>query len=187
MNLIFLGPPGAGKGTQAKIVVERLGIIQVSTGDILRAAVKNGTELGLKAKAYMDRGDLVPDEVVIGIIEDRIKEPDCSAGFILDGFPRTMEQAKALDDILSKLGTKIDHVINFEVNEEELVSRLMARAEAEGRSDDNPESVRNRLRVFQEKTQPLVDYYKGTGILRNIYGLGDIQEVAGKVQAVLGA
>lgn len=187
MNLIFLGPPGAGKGTQAKIVVDRLQSVQISTGDILRAAVKEKTELGLKAQEYMDRGDLVPDEIVIGIIKERIKAPDCANGFILDGFPRTIEQAKALDELLKKSNMKIDHVINFEVNDEELIARLLSRAKAEGRSDDNPESIRNRLKVFNEKTQPLIDYYRSVQVLRNVYGLGEIQEIANKVKSLIGS
>lgn len=187
MQLIFLGPPGAGKGTQAKIFLDRAGIVQISTGDILREAVSKGTELGKQAKSFMDKGELVPDSVVIGIIEQRIQEPDCKKGFVLDGFPRTIEQAKALDGILSKLGIKMDHVVNFEVPDEELVKRLLGRAAQEGRSDDNPESIKNRLQVFKDKTQPLISYYEEKKILRNINGTGSTGEIADKVKSVVGA
>lgn len=187
MQLIFLGPPGAGKGTQAKIFLDRAGIVQISTGDILREAVSKGTELGKQAKSFMDKGELVPDSVVIGIIEQRIQEPDCKKGFVLDGFPRTIEQAKALDGILSKLGIKMDHVVNFEVPDEELVKRLLGRAAQEGRSDDNPESIKNRLQVFKDKTQPLISYYEEKKILRHIHGTGTTSEIAEKVKSVVGA
>lgn len=186
MQLIFLGPPGAGKGTQAKIFLERAGIVQISTGDILRAAVANGTELGKQAKSFMDKGELVPDSVVIGIIEQRIREPDCQKGFVLDGFPRTIEQAQALDAILEKLGLSIDHVVNFEVPDDELVRRLMGRAVQEGRSDDNPESIKNRLQIFKDKTQPLISYYEQKGKLRHVAGLGSTAEIAERVKAVVG-
>lgn len=186
MQLIFLGPPGAGKGTQAKIFLDRSGIVQISTGDILRAAVSKGTELGIKAKGFMDKGELVPDSVVIGIIEQRIQESDCKKGFVLDGFPRTIEQAKALDAILAKLGIALNHVINFEVGDEELVKRLLGRAAAEGRSDDNPESIKNRLQVFKDKTQPLISYYEERKILRHIAGTGTTGEIADKVKSVVG-
>nr|WP_245536790.1 adenylate kinase [Turneriella parva] len=186
MQLIFLGPPGAGKGTQAKIFLDRSGIVQISTGDILRAAVSKGTDLGKEAKSYMDKGELVPDSVVIGIIEQRIQEPDCAKGFVLDGFPRTLEQARALDSILAKLKIELSHVINFAVPDEELVKRLLGRAEQEGRSDDNPESIKNRLQVFKEKTQPLIQYYTDKKILRDINGLGTTAEIAAAVQNVVG-
>lgn len=187
MQLIFLGPPGAGKGTQAKIFLDRSGIVQISTGDILRDAVGKGTDLGKQAKSFMDKGELVPDSVVIGIIEQRIQQDDCKKGFVLDGFPRTIEQAKALDGILAKLGIQMDHVINFEVPDEELVKRLLGRALEEGRSDDNPESIKNRLQVFKDKTQPLISYYEGKKILRHINGTGATGEIADKVKAVVGA
>lgn len=186
MQIIFLGPPGAGKGTQAKIFLDRAGIVQISTGDILRAAVANGTELGKQAKSFMDKGELVPDSVVIGIIEQRIQEPDCKKGFVLDGFPRTIDQAQALDGILEKLGLNIDHVVNFEVPDDELVRRLLGRAEQEGRSDDNPESIKNRLQIFKDKTQPLISYYEGKKKLRHIDGLGTTADIAEKVKAVAG-
>ncbi|MBV6492866.1 MAG: adenylate kinase [Turneriella sp.] len=186
MQLIFLGPPGAGKGTQAKIFLERAGIVQISTGDILRASVSKGTPLGLKAKSFMDQGALVPDDVVIGIIEQRIQEEDCKKGFILDGFPRTLEQAKALDEILAKRNIKMEHVINFNVPDEELIKRLLGRASQEGRSDDNPESIKNRLQIFKDKTQPLINYYEEKKILRHVDGVGTTDEIAERVKAVVG-
>lgn len=186
MQLIFLGPPGAGKGTQAKIFLDRSGIVQISTGDILRAAVSKGTELGKQAKSFMDKGELVPDSVVIGIIEQRIQEADCKKGFVLDGFPRTIEQAEALDAILAKLSIALNHVVNFEVPDEELVQRLLGRAAQEGRSDDNPESIKNRLQIFKDKTQPLIRYYEGKKILRHINGTGSTAEIAEKVKTVVG-
>lgn len=186
MNLIFLGPPGAGKGTQAKIFLDKTGLIQISTGDILRDAVKNGTKLGLEAKGFMDSGALVPDSVVIGIIDERIQKPDCAKGFILDGFPRTIDQAEALDKILSSHNKSIDHVVSFDVPDEELVKRLLSRAEIEGRADDNIDSIRNRLKVFKEKTQPLVDYYEKKGKLRHIDGVGSTEEIAGRVATSTG-
>lgn len=187
MQIIFLGPPGAGKGTQAKIFLDRAGILQISTGDILRAAVAKGTDLGNQAKAFMDKGELVPDSVVIGIIEQRIQEPDCQKGFVLDGFPRTIEQAQALDAILEKLNINLDHVVNFEVPDDELVKRLLGRAAQEGRSDDNPESIKNRLQIFKDKTQPLISYYEQKKKLRHISGLGSTAEIADRVKAVVGA
>lgn len=187
MQLIFLGPPGAGKGTQAKIFLDRSGIVQISTGDILRSAVAKGSELGLKAKSYMDKGELVPDSVVIGIIEQRIQEPDCKKGFVLDGFPRTLDQAKALDEILKKLDLAMNHVVNFEVGDDELVKRLLGRAAEEGRSDDNPESIKNRLQIFKDKTSPLIQYYEQKQILRHIVGTGTTAEIAERVKTVVGA
>ncbi len=186
LQLIFLGPPGAGKGTQAKIFLDRSGIVQISTGDILRAAVSKGTDLGKQAKSFMDKGELVPDSVVIGIIEQRIQESDCAKGFVLDGFPRTLEQARALDAILEKLNIELSHVVNFEVPDEELVKRLLGRAEQEGRSDDNPDSIKNRLQIFKEKTQPLIQYYSDKKILRHINGLGTTAEIATNDQNVVG-
>ncbi|MCS6984192.1 MAG: adenylate kinase [Leptospiraceae bacterium] len=181
-----MGPPGAGKGTQAKILMDRLGIVQISTGDILRDAVRKGTPLGLKAKDYMDRGDLVPDEVMIGIIEERVGQKDCERGFLLDGFPRTIPQAEALDALFAKTGKAIDAVVTLTAKEEELVKRLLSRAEAEGRSDDNPESIRTRLQVFREKTQPLIDYYRSRGKLVEVDGLGTVEEVAERIKEALG-
>lgn len=186
MNLIFLGAPGAGKGTQAQLIEKKFNIIQISTGDILRQAVKDATELGKTAKEYMDQGALVPDDVVIGIIKDRILQDDCKNGFILDGFPRTTEQASALDAILEENSLEIDHVININVPQEELIQRLLKRAEIEGRSDDNIDSIKNRLSVFEEKTLPLINYYRKSDKLRDINGLGDIDTITSDIEKVLG-
>ncbi len=185
MNIIFLGAPGAGKGTQAQIVEKKYKIVQISTGDILRSAVKAGTPLGLEAKGFMDKGALVPDAVVIGLIKDRIAMDDCRNGFILDGFPRTTDQALALDKILAQNSMSIDHVVNIDVPQNELVQRLLKRAEIEGRSDDNLDSIKNRLVVFEEKTKPLIDYYKKNGKLRNINGLGSVDEITGAIEQVI--
>jgi adenylate kinase len=206
MNLILLGGPGAGKGTQAKKLIEKFQIPQISTGDILRAAVKEGTEMGRKAKEYMDAGKLVPDEVVIGIIKDRLAQPDAQKGFILDGFPRTVPQAEALDKVLQGLGSKIDHVVSIDVDEEALVTRLTGRRtcknadcgqmyhvkftppKKEGvcdrcgnelyqRDDDNEATVRNRLATYNQATAPLIDYYKAKGLVRPIKGVGSIDDI----------
>lgn len=185
MILIFMGPPGAGKGTQSKLIEEEFKFPQISTGDILREAVANQTEMGKKAKEYMDAGDLVPDSVVIGIIADKISTPECKKGFILDGFPRTIEQAKALDVLLNSNHKKINYVISFEVPEQELVDRLLGRAKIEGRADDNIDSIKNRLSVFREKTQPLIDYYKEMGSLVEVNGLGEVAEISERVKKIL--
>ncbi len=186
MILIFMGPPGAGKGTQSETVVDKLSIIQISTGDILRKAVNEQTALGVEAKRYMDSGNLVPDEVVIGIIRERIVEDDCQNGFILDGFPRTVAQAEALDEMLQEAGKKIDHVVYFDVPEKELIIRLLSRAEKEKRSDDNLETIQNRLNVFREKTEPLLEYYKSRDSLRFIEGTGTIEDVKGRLFKAIG-
>ena len=212
MNIILLGPPGAGKGTQAKMLIDEYQIPQISTGDILRAAVKEGTPLGKEAKSYMDKGALVPDSVVIGIVEERIQEPDCKKGYMLDGFPRTVPQAKALDEMLSKLSAKIDHVVSIEVANEELVKRLTGRRtcrecgagyhvmfdppKVEGvcdkcggelyqRDDDNEATVSSRLDVYESQTLPLIDYYKVQGKIRPIDGVGDMKEIFERITSVL--
>jgi adenylate kinase len=212
MNLILLGPPGAGKGTQAQMIVERYHIPQISTGDILRKAVKEGTPLGKKAKAFMDQGQLVPDEVVIGIIDGRLRAPDCNPGFILDGFPRTIAQAEALQPILNKMGKSIDHVINIEVDTEELVQRLTGRRtckncgamfhilfhppKVEGicdrcggtlyqREDDKEETIRIRLNEYQRQTAPLIQYYQLKNCLRSIQGVGGQEEIFERIIRLL--
>ncbi|PKA16063.1 MULTISPECIES: adenylate kinase [Leptospira] len=184
-SIIFMGPPGAGKGTQAKILCDTLRIPQISTGDILRAAVKNGTQMGLEAKKYMDAGDLVPDSVVIGIIKDRLVEPDCKNGFLLDGFPRTVEQADALDKILSTEGLKIKRAINLEVPDQELLERLLKRAEIEGRSDDNETTIKSRLETYNKKTLPLLDYYAAKGNLSRVNGVGNLDTVTKLIEKEL--
>ena len=212
MNIILLGPPGAGKGTQAKMLVEEYQIPQISTGDILRAAVKEGSPLGKEAKARMDKGELVPDSVVIGIVEERIQQPDCAKGYMLDGFPRTVPQAEALDGMLKNLSSQIDHVVSIEVANEELVGRLTGRRtcrdcgvgfhvmfdppEQEGvcdkcggelyqRDDDNVETVSSRLEVYESQTLPLIDYYGAQEKIRPIDGVGDIKEIFARVTQVL--
>ena len=180
MRLVLLGPPGAGKGTQAARVACRFGTPHIATGDIFRANVAEGTELGRRAKQYMDRGDLVPDEVVFAMVMDRITESDCADGFILDGFPRTVAQAEALDRRLRRPSVPqepLDAALNFEITEEELFRRLVTRAEKEHRSDDAEEIVRHRLEVYHANTKPLVDDYGRHGVLVTVDGMGSIEEV----------
>ena len=187
-RLLLLGPPGAGKGTQAQLLVERLGIPQVSTGDMLRAAVAAGSEVGKQAKTFMDAGKLVPDAVVIGVAEERLRQPDAKKGFILDGFPRTAAQAEALDAMLPKLGCELERCVALRVDEDELVKRLLRRSEREGRSDDNETSIRTRMREYKEKTEPLTSYYRKRGVLREVDGLGKLEDVARRIaQALDGA
>lgn len=191
MRLILLGPPGAGKGTQAQKLVDRYGIVQLSTGDMLRAAVAAGTEIGKKAKAVMDAGQLVSDEIVIGIVSDRIEEPDAKNGFVLDGFPRTVAQAEALDKLLADKKLKLDAVIEFKVDAEKLVDRIVRRAEdakAAGqpvRKDDNPEVFRKRLEEFHALTAALTPFYAKSGLLKPVDGMASIDEVAGAIRAAL--
>ena len=204
MNIILLGPPGCGKGTQAKILIDTYHIPQISTGDILREAIKKGSPLGIEAKTYMDQGSLVPDQLVIGIIEERLQQADCARGFILDGFPRTVAQAEALDSTLSKVGLKLKYVFNIEVVNEELIKRLTGRRvcrkcgesfhitfnppEKEGlcdscggelyqRDDDREETIRNRLKVYQAQTAPLITFYEEKDILHSVDGVGSIEEI----------
>lgn len=181
MRLILFGPPGAGKGTQAVAISEEFSLPHIATGDILRENVKNETELGVRAKQYMDRGDLVPDEVMIDMIHDRIAQPDARGGFLLDGFPRTVAQAKALDEMLAHDGLAIDGVLRLLVADDELVARLLQRAREQGRSDDTQEVVQNRLGVYRAETAPLVEMYRERGLLHEIEGEGDIMEVRGRV------
>jgi adenylate kinase len=185
MQLIFLGPPGSGKGTQAKLLGERLGVPAISTGDMLRDAVRWGTPVGRRAQAIMEAGELVPDDLVIGLVRERIALPDARNGFLLDGFPRTIEQAEALDRILEGNGASVDGVINLLVPEGTLVERLLGRAALEGRSDDRRETVAERLRVYGEKTAPLVEHYRGLGLLYDVDGFGSVEEVAGRIDRAL--
>lgn len=189
MKLILLGPPGAGKGTQAKRLEDDHGFVQLSTGDMLRAAVAEGTEVGLIAKDIMARGDLVPDEVVVGIISDRIEAPDCAKGFILDGFPRNVAQAEALDKVLGEKGIALDAVVELEVDDEILAGRIATRAaETEGgpRADDNIDALRQRLVVYHEQTAPLIAYYRERGVLRSVDGMAEMDLVTHQIKEVLG-
>ena len=181
MRLILFGPPGAGKGTQATAISERFSLVHIATGDIFRDNVKNQTDLGQQAQQYMDRGQLVPDEIVIAMVEERISRADVSSGFLLDGFPRTVRQAKALDDILAIESHGIDGVIRLMVSDDELVSRLLRRAEEQGRSDDTQEVIENRLAVYRDETEPLVEFYQERGLLFEVDGEGDISEVRERV------
>lgn len=181
MRIVLLGAPGSGKGTQAKRLVEAYGIPQISTGDLLRAAVAAGTELGRKAKATMDTGQLVADEVVIGMIRERLSQPDAVKGFILDGFPRTRPQAAALDELLAEIGQPLNKVINLDVKDEEIVQRLLAR----GRADDNEATIRKRLQVYAEQTHPLLDYYRGRHLLAVVPGMGSVDDIFKRMQAAV--
>jgi adenylate kinase len=185
MNVILLGPPGAGKGTQGHRLSERYSIPEISTGDILRAAVRQGTLLGREAKSYMDRGSLVPDEVMIGLVRERLAQADTAHGFILDGFPRTVVQAEALAQLAGEQRRPIEHVISIEVPQEELLQRLAGRRQLEGRHDDTDEAIRHRLEVYERETAPLIDYYRRQGLLRHIAGLGTIDEIFQRITMVL--
>ena len=214
MKIIMLGAPGAGKGTQAKMIADKYGIPHISTGDIFRANIKNGTELGKKAKTYMDQGLLVPDELVVDLVVDRVGQADCSNGYVLDGFPRTIPQAESLDAALEKLGSKVDYAINVEVPDENIVRRMSGRracvacgatyhivhipTKVEGicdrcgselilRDDDKPETVKKRLAVYHEQTQPLIDYYNDKKVLVEVDGTKDMNDVFTDIVKILGA
>jgi adenylate kinase len=184
MRLILLGPPGAGKGTQAQRLVARHGIVQLSTGDMLRAAAAAGSDVGRRAKAIMDRGDLVPDDVMIEIIADRLDQPDCARGFILDGFPRTVGQAQALTDLLRRKGLELDAVIEIAVDEEVLRSRITGRAKETGgaRADDTEETLRKRIAVYRQQTAPVAEFYRGKGVLTTVDGMRPVDEVAAAIE-----
>ncbi|MCR5738844.1 MAG: adenylate kinase [Lachnospiraceae bacterium] len=213
MKIIMLGAPGAGKGTQAKMIAEKYSIPHVSTGDIFRANIKNGTELGKQAKEYMDAGKLVPDELTVKILLDRVAQDDCQNGYVLDGFPRTIPQAEVLEDALNKIGDKIDFAVNVDVPDENIVRRMSGRRaclkcgatyhiehippKQEGicdtcgselvlRDDDKPETVQNRLKVYHEQTQPLIDFYTERNILKTVDGTRDMKEVFEDIIAILG-
>lgn len=213
MKIIMLGAPGAGKGTQAKMIAEKYGVPHVSTGDIFRANIKNGTQLGMEAKKYMDQGLLVPDELTVRILLDRVAQDDCKNGYVLDGFPRTIPQAQVLDEALTKLGDKIDYAIDVDVPDENIIRRMSGRRacltcgatyhiehippKKEGicdkcgselvlRDDDKPETVKNRLAVYHEQTQPLIDFYEKKDVLRNVDGTLPMEEVFAAITGILG-
>lgn len=192
MRVVLLGPPGAGKGTQAQIIAGRLGVPAISTGEIFRANVGGKTELGTKAKVYMDAGDLVPDEITVAMVSDRLAEPDAKAGFLLDGFPRTIAQAEQLRDSLAEMGHRLDRCLELVVDEDELVRRLSGRrmlvdGEWVQRDDDKPETVRHRLEVYREQTAPLAGFYEAVGLLSQIDAIGEIEEVTRRALGALGA
>ena len=184
-RLVFLGPPGAGKGTQSIKIASEQHLAHISTGDILRSSISNGTSLGLKAQSYMVQGHLVPDEVVIGIIEERIKEKDCELGFLLDGFPRTVVQAQQLDIILEKNKQPLTHILDLIVPDQNLISRIEKRAQEQNRPDDNPEVFKNRLKVYHEQTKPVKDFYALTGRVTEIDGVGSMDDVFNRIKDAL--
>lgn len=186
-RLLIVGPPGAGKGTQAERIVEKLGVPAISTGDIFRANVSNETELGVLAKSYMDKGEYVPDSVTNEMVESRLGEDDATNGFLLDGYPRTVAQVEALDGILDKLGVTLDAVILLDVESEAIVQRLLQRGKEQGRSDDNEETIRRRIDVYGEQTTPLIDIYDKRGLVKRVDGMKDIDAVTADILAALGA
>lgn len=181
MRIVFIGPPGAGKGTQAERIVERYKLAHLSTGDMLRAARDAQTAVGKKAEEYMSSGQLVPDEIIVEIINERLADPDCREGYLLDGFPRTIAQAEALDKMLAEKGTPLDVVLELKVPEDELFQRLAGR----GRADDTPEVIKQRLVAYRDQTSPLLEYYEKAGLLKTIDGLGTIDEIFQRIQTVL--
>ena len=190
MNIILLGPPGAGKGTQAERIVAEQGVVQLSTGEMLRAAAASGSELGRRAKEIMDAGRLMPDELMIEMISERIDQPDCAKGFILDGFPRTTAQAEALDRMLAEKSLKMDAVIELRVADEVLVDRIRTRIRESGgaaRSDDNEETLKKRLEIYHADTAPILPYYRDKGVLSTVDGMADIEDVARQVKGLLEA
>ncbi len=190
MNIVLFGPPGAGKGTQARRMVNKYGVVQLSTGEMLRDAAASGSEIGQRAKAVIENGQLMPDDVMVEIVSDRIDEPDCANGFILDGFPRTIPQAEALDKLLAEKGLTLDHVIELLVDDDVLVSRIAARAAEEAaagrsRADDNIETLKKRLAVYHERTTPVLPYYRDKSILKTVDGMADIDDVAAQIDALV--
>ncbi len=185
MRIVLLGAPGSGKGTQAALLVEELDLPHISTGELLRAAVKAGTLLGQKAKAVIDRGELVSDDIMLGLIEERLSEADVENGFILDGYPRNLAQAEALDELLERLGQPVDEALQIDVDVDMVIERIARRAAEEGRSDDTEEVVRNRMKVYEEQTAPVVEYYARKGLLSRVLGEGTIDEVFQRIRGVL--
>lgn len=187
MRLALLGPPGSGKGTQGIVLKDTLSIPHISSGDLLRDAVKNETALGLEAKAFMDAGKLVPDDLVLGMMGERLQQDDCRTGFLLDGFPRTVAQGEALQAMLAEVGAPLDHVVSLAVDEEEIVERIRGRRAEESRDDDNEETVRQRLGVYRSQTAPLLDFYRGLSILCEIDGIGTPEQISSRIMAGIGA
>jgi len=186
LNLVLFGPPGAGKGTQAEFLIESFGLIHLSTGDLLRSEIAAGTELGLAAKAFMDKGELVTDEVVIGMIKSKLEANQDAKGFIFDGFPRTVDQAKALDKLLNENGTPVSGMLSLEVEKQELINRLLNRGKISGRADDQDQSIiENRINVYNEKTLPLIEYYKSQGKHFGINGMGTIEDIKLRLKEVI--
>ncbi|QDE40983.1 adenylate kinase [Luteibacter pinisoli] len=185
MRLVLFGAPGSGKGTQATRLKERLGVPHISTGDLLRGEIKAGTELGLKAKGLMDAGQLLPDDIMLGIIEHRLGEPDAKPGFILDGYPRNLAQADALDTVLARIGQPLDVVVKLEVPDSAIIDRCEVRFEKEGRPDDNPDTVKRRLGIYADQTAPVADFYKQRGKLQVVDGVGELDDVTQRVLDVL--
>ena len=186
MFILLLGAPGAGKGTQGKILAERLGLPKITTGDILRAAVKAGTPLGVEARRYMDAGKLVPDTVILGLIKEELAKPEAKDGAVFDGFPRTAPQAELVDRTLAERGQRLNHVLLLDVDEDQLVQRMSHRAGQEGRSDDTPETIRTRLQVYQRDTAPLIAHYAQRGNVHRVPATGAIEEIATEIQRVVG-
>lgn len=185
MRIVLLGAPGSGKGTQAALLVEALDLPHISTGELLRAAVKAGTLLGQKAKTVIDRGELVSDDIMLGLLEERLSEADAETGFILDGYPRNLAQAEALDELLERLGRPVDEALQIDIDIEMVIERIAKRAAEEGRSDDTEEVVRNRMDVYEEQTAPVVEYYARKGLLSRVLGEGTIEEVFQRIRGVL--
>lgn len=186
MRMVLLGAPGSGKGTQATLLKSQLDVPHISTGELLRAAVAAGTPLGLQAKAVMEAGQLVSDDIVLGMLEERFGQPDVQRGFILDGYPRNQAQARALDALLERMQLPVQAAVQLDVDQATLLERLAGRAKAEGRADDNPASVANRLQVYQDQTAPVIDFYESKGTLKRIAGEGSVQEILNRILGVLG-
>ena len=185
MRLLFMGPPGAGKGTQAKLIAERYAIPAVSTGDIFRANVSQGTPLGVEAKRYMDAGEYVPDEVTNRMVRDRIDQPDAEPGFLLDGYPRTLAQVEELDGMIQFTGHKLDAVVVLTADSDELIERLLKRAQLEGRADDTEDVIRRRQEIYLEETEPLIEVYRDRGLLLEVDGMGEVDEVSARILEAL--
>lgn len=181
LNVVIFGPPGSGKGTQSERIIEKYGLAHISTGDILRQEIKDGSELGQTAKSYIDKGELVPDGTIIGMLEKKLESLTDAKGVIFDGFPRTVDQAAALKEMLQKRNEDVNVMLNLEVNREELIDRLLKRGELSGRSDDNLETIEKRINVYEEQTSPVIDFYKKEGTYKPIEGVGDINEIFGRI------